>query len=43
MKPPIFEYDDPQTLDEALSLLAEHGYAAKVLAGGTFMVRTLTR
>jgi CO/xanthine dehydrogenase FAD-binding subunit len=41
VKPPIFEYDDPQTLDEALSLLAEHGDAAKVLAGGQSLVPLL--
>ena len=34
MKPAPFEYDAPQSLDEALDLLAEHGDDAKVLAGG---------
>lgn len=30
-----FEYREPRTVDEALSLLAEHGEDAKILAGGT--------
>ena len=34
MKPAPFEYYAPTTVEEALSLLAEHGYDAKVLAGG---------
>ncbi|MBI5301183.1 MAG: xanthine dehydrogenase family protein subunit M [Chloroflexi bacterium] len=34
MKPASFQYFAPTTLDEALALLAEHGDAAKVLAGG---------
>ena len=38
MKPPRFDYHAPDTLDEALSLLAEHGYDAKVLAGGQSLV-----
>ncbi len=41
MKPPPFEYDDPRTLPEALSLLAEHGEDAKVLAGGQSLVPLL--
>ena len=41
MKPPPFEYDDPQTVDEALALLAEHGEDAKVLAGGQSLVPLL--
>ncbi len=41
MKPPPFEYDDPGSLDEALSLLAEHGDGAKVLAGGQSLVPLL--
>jgi CO/xanthine dehydrogenase FAD-binding subunit len=41
MKPPQFEYDDPRTLDEALSLLAQHGDDAKVLAGGQSLVPLL--
>ncbi len=38
MKPPVFDYFAPNTLDEALSLLAEHGDEAKVLAGGQSLV-----
>lgn len=34
MKPASFAYFDPETLDEALALLAEHGSDAKILAGG---------
>jgi aerobic carbon-monoxide dehydrogenase medium subunit len=34
MKPAIFEYFAPATLDETLELLHEHGDDAKVLAGG---------
>jgi aerobic carbon-monoxide dehydrogenase medium subunit len=41
MKPPPFEYDAPETLDEALALLAEHGDEAKVLAGGQSLVPLL--
>ena len=29
------EYENPQTLDEALGLLAEHGDKARIMAGGT--------
>jgi CO/xanthine dehydrogenase FAD-binding subunit len=38
LKPPRFAYHDPVTVDEALSLLAEHGDEAKVLAGGQSLV-----
>ncbi len=38
MKPAPFEYFRPQTLDEALSLLAEHGGDAKPLAGGQSLI-----
>jgi 6-hydroxypseudooxynicotine dehydrogenase subunit alpha len=38
MKPAQFEYDDPQTVDEALGLLALHGDECKVLAGGQSLV-----
>jgi carbon-monoxide dehydrogenase medium subunit len=34
MKPAIFEYFAPATLDETLELLHEHGDDAKILAGG---------
>src|SRR5436305_1859430 len=38
MKPAPFDYDDPRTVEETLALLAEHGDAAKVLAGGQSLV-----
>jgi aerobic carbon-monoxide dehydrogenase medium subunit len=38
MKPAQFEYDDPQTLDESLDLLARYGDDCKVLAGGQSLV-----
>ncbi len=38
MKPAPFDYYAPATTDEALSLLAEHGYDAKVLAGGQSLI-----
>lgn len=34
MKPAAFVYFDPETLDEALELLAQHGSDARILAGG---------
>lgn len=41
MKPAAFEYYVPNTLDEALGLMAEHGYDAKILAGGQSLVPTM--
>lgn len=41
MKPPRFDYDDPATVDEVLDLLADHGEAARVLAGGQSLVPLL--
>lgn len=38
MKPPPFEYYAPETIEEALTHLAEHGYDAKVLAGGQSLI-----
>ncbi|HEX6289324.1 MAG TPA: xanthine dehydrogenase family protein subunit M [Herpetosiphonaceae bacterium] len=38
MKPAPFEYHAPTTRDEALALLAEGGFDAKVLAGGQSLV-----
>ena len=38
MKPAPFEYFRPHSLDEALSLLAEHGSDAKPLAGGQSLI-----
>lgn len=41
MKPAPFRYFSPHTLDEALALLAEHGWDAKPLAGGQSLVPTM--
>ncbi|HEY7282432.1 MAG TPA: xanthine dehydrogenase family protein subunit M [Actinomycetota bacterium] len=38
MLPAAFEYHRPETLDEALSLLNEHGDEGKVLAGGQSLI-----
>ncbi len=38
MKPAPFQYHDPQTIDEAVSLLDQLGDDAKVLAGGQSLV-----
>lgn len=38
MIPGKFEYFAPQSLDEAVRLLSEHGYGAKVLAGGQSLI-----
>lgn len=41
MKPAAFEYVRPESLDEAVSTLAERGEEAKVLAGGQSLVPAL--
>jgi carbon-monoxide dehydrogenase medium subunit len=41
MKPPPFEYQAPRSLDEALSLLTDHGGEAKVLAGGQSLIPSM--
>jgi CO/xanthine dehydrogenase FAD-binding subunit len=41
VKPPPFEYHDPRAVDDALTLLAEHGEDAKLLAGGQSLVPLL--
>jgi aerobic carbon-monoxide dehydrogenase medium subunit len=41
LKLPRFEYHSPDTIDEVLSLLAEHGDEAKVMAGGQSLVPLL--
>jgi len=41
MKPPAFRYERPDTLAEALALLAEHGDEARPLAGGQSLVPML--
>jgi CO/xanthine dehydrogenase FAD-binding subunit len=38
MKPAPFEYIAPQTLNESLAVMNEHGYEAKLLAGGQSLV-----
>ena len=38
MKPAPFEYHAPNSIPEVLDLLAEHGYDAKILAGGQSLV-----
>jgi len=38
MKPAPFKYYAPATVEEALAHLAEHGYDAKVLAGGQSLI-----
>ncbi|HEY6783133.1 MAG TPA: xanthine dehydrogenase family protein subunit M, partial [Candidatus Dormibacteraeota bacterium] len=38
MKPAPFKYVRPQTLDEAVALLAEHGDEAKILGGGQSLI-----
>jgi len=38
MKPAPFEYYAPDTIEEALSHLAQHGYDAKPLAGGQSLI-----
>ena len=41
MKPASFEYFDPRTVEEAVSLLREHGEEAKILAGGQSLMPLL--
>jgi aerobic carbon-monoxide dehydrogenase medium subunit len=41
MKPAPFVYHAPSTVEEAVALLAEHGDAAKVIAGGQSLVPML--
>ncbi len=38
MKPPAFEYTAPDSLEEALAQLAQHGGEAKLLAGGQSLI-----
>jgi len=38
MKPPIFSYHAPETLEEAITLVAEYSWDAKLLAGGQSLV-----
>lgn len=41
MKPAPFRYERPETVEEAVGLLTEHGDEAKVLAGGQSLVPAL--
>lgn len=41
MKPAVFDYAAPRSLEEAVGLLAEHGLDAKVLAGGQSLMPLL--
>lgn len=41
MKPAPFKYFAPASVEEALALLVEHGYDAKVLAGGQSLIPTM--
>jgi 2-furoyl-CoA dehydrogenase FAD binding subunit len=41
MKPRPFDYMRPETVDEALALLAEHGEDARILAGGQTLIAML--
>jgi 2-furoyl-CoA dehydrogenase FAD binding subunit len=41
MKPRPFDYARPETVDEAIALLAEHGDDARVLAGGQTLMAML--
>ena len=41
MKPASFDYFDPRSAEEALSLLARHGSEARLLAGGQSLVARL--
>jgi CO/xanthine dehydrogenase FAD-binding subunit len=41
MKPAAFEYVRPESIDEVVSLLAEHGGEAKIIAGGQSLMPLL--
>src|SRR2546428_5778395 len=41
MKPVAFRYERPESVEEAVALLAQHGDEAKVLAGGQSLVPML--
>jgi carbon-monoxide dehydrogenase medium subunit len=41
MKPPLFKYEDPRTLDEALAVLAQHGDEVSILSGGQSLMPLL--
>jgi len=41
MKPAPFNYIAPETIEDALAALKEHGYSAKLLAGGQSLIPTM--
>ncbi|MFQ5746981.1 MAG: FAD binding domain-containing protein [Gemmatimonadota bacterium] len=41
MKPAPFEYHAPDTLEQAVALLGEYGFGAKLLAGGQSLIPTM--
>ena len=41
MKPPPFRYERPESVEETVALLREHGSEAKLLAGGQSLVAML--
>jgi len=41
MKPAVFEYERPGTVDQALAALARYGERAKLLAGGQSLIPML--
>ena len=41
MKPPVFDYFSPGSVEDALTLLGEHGAGAKLLAGGQSLMPAL--
>jgi CO/xanthine dehydrogenase FAD-binding subunit len=41
VKPPSFEYADPKSLDDAVRLLEEHEFEAKILSGGQSLMPLL--
>ena len=41
MKPPLFDYRSPSSLDEALALRSEYAYDSVVLAGGQSLMPML--
>ena len=43
MKPPVFEYERPDSLRAALDALAKHGSKAKLLAGGHSLIPMLNQ
>lgn len=42
MKPPVFSYAAPETIDECAALLREYGSDAKIIAGGQSLMPMLS-